>query len=83
MSQRALTVVRLLDEYRRSILPESERSKVNDVTHISPEDARPPKRPWEEISQEGVNGTEPAAFAEVCSILVTPFLKLLYSETAI
>lgn len=81
MSQRALTVVRLLDEYRRSILPESERSKVNDVAHTSPEDSRPPKRPWEEMSQEGVNGTEPAAFVEVCCTFITSWVKILTSFT--
>ncbi|KAG6919160.1 hypothetical protein DXG01_008458 [Tephrocybe rancida] len=53
MSQRAAEVVRLLDEYRRLNLPESERVKMGDTVAMTPpEDHRPPKRPWEDMSQE-------------------------------
>ncbi|KAG6828618.1 hypothetical protein H0H92_007263 [Tricholoma furcatifolium] len=53
MSQRAAEVVRLLEELRRMGLPESERVKIdNAVTMTPPEDHRPPKRPWEDMSQE-------------------------------
>lgn len=55
MSQRAIAVVRLLEEYRRINLPEAERAKLlNDPGRVSPDDTRLPKRPWEDMSQDGV-----------------------------
>ena len=59
MSQRAQTVVRLLEELQRMNLPEGEQGRdMNASTtaavsmQISPDDPRPPKRPWEDISQD-------------------------------
>ncbi|KAG6821325.1 hypothetical protein H0H93_000186 [Arthromyces matolae] len=66
MSQRAAEVVRLLEEYRRLNLPESERVKLdNAVAMTPPDDHRPPKRPWEDLSQEETsNVVETNTFAE-------------------
>ncbi|KAF8896119.1 hypothetical protein BD779DRAFT_562732 [Infundibulicybe gibba] len=50
MAQRANQVIRLLEEYRRLNLPENERSKID---RMASDDHRPPKRPWEDMSQEG------------------------------
>jgi hypothetical protein len=53
MSHRANEVVRLLGEYKRMNLPESQREK--HETHpgviTPPDDHRPPKRPWEDTDQ--------------------------------
>lgn len=67
MSQRAITVVRLLEEYRRMNLPEAERAKLlNDPGRVSPDDSRPPKRPWEDMSQDGVTPlAESSGFPDV------------------
>jgi len=72
MSQRALTVVRLLEELRRMNMPEGadqQQHQQHQQQHHpaqpqvqpapppvqmqqSPDDPRPPKRPWEDISQD-------------------------------
>jgi hypothetical protein len=61
MNSRAVAVVRLLEEFRRMSIPEDERDKAE----VSPsmEDSRPPKRPWEDISQDagGSGRTEGAS----------------------
>ncbi|GLB40279.1 putative zinc finger binding to DNA consensus sequence [AT]GATA[AG] [Lyophyllum shimeji] len=66
MSHRAVEVVRLLEEYRRLNLPESERAKLDSATVITPpDDHRPPKRPWEDMAQgENAPAAESASFAE-------------------
>ena len=70
MSQHALAVVRLLEELQRMDLAESGESRVDpDPMQQSPDDPRPPKRPWEDISQEeGASSMpdDPNSFAEVC-----------------
>ena len=54
MSQRAVQVVRLLEEYRRANFPEVERVKMDTAIAMTPpDDHRPPKRPWEDLSQDG------------------------------
>ncbi|KAF5372778.1 hypothetical protein D9615_010134 [Tricholomella constricta] len=64
MSQRAVEVVRLLEEYRRLNLPESERVKMDTVI-TPPDDHRPPKRPWEDMSQdENIAAADAASFVE-------------------
>ena len=64
MSRRAAEVIRLLEEYRRVNIPESKLDSAAAI--ISADDHRPPKRPWEELSQEDdVAGNETASFAEV------------------
>ena len=66
MSRRAAEVVRLLEEYRRANLPESERVKLDSAAAIISADARPPKRPWEELSRDDdVAENEAASFPEV------------------
>lgn len=68
MSHLAEEVVRLLEEYRRLNLPESERVKMdNTMAMTPPDDHRPPKRPWEDMSQQDENSNlvESATFAEV------------------
>jgi len=61
MSQRAGQVVRLLEGLRRMSLPESERLKLEaSGEHNSPDDHRPPKRPWEDQ-----NGTEGGPLPDV------------------
>lgn len=72
MSQRAHQVVRLLEEYRRLNLPENERAKMDSTTGAtSTDDHRPPKRPWEDMSQDGggAGNNEAASFSEVRSCL--------------
>lgn len=55
MSQKALQVVRLLEDFKRAHLPDSERNKLGDPS----EDHRAPKRPWEDMAQEGAaNGDQ-------------------------
>lgn len=54
MNTRAVTVVRLLEEFRRMSIPEDERDKLEASSSM--EDHRPPKRPWEDISQGPGNG---------------------------
>jgi hypothetical protein len=68
MSQRAIQVVRLLEEYRRLNFPEAERTKFESAATITPpDDHRPPKRPWEDMSQDGnTAGAENATYPEVC-----------------
>ncbi|CAA7267053.1 unnamed protein product [Cyclocybe aegerita] len=75
MSQRAVAVVRLLEELRRMQLPEGDRGAPvgagavpggGDTMQQSPDDHRPPKRPWEDISQdEGGAGTQAGGVTEV------------------
>jgi hypothetical protein len=69
MSHRAAEVARLLEEYRRLNLPESERVKLDSAAAITPpddQDHRPPKRPWEDISQdENAGGAESGSYSEV------------------
>lgn len=67
MSRRAVEVVRLLEEYRRFTLPEADRVKLDSGTAITPpDDYRPPKRPWEDMSQDDhAIGTESTSFPEV------------------
>lgn len=67
MSQKALQVVRLLEDFRREHLPESERNKIADSIQGSPEDHRAPKRPWEDMVQEGAaSGDSPADVSFLC-----------------
>ena len=68
MSQNALSVVRLLEELQRINFVEGEETRVDpDPMNQSPDDPRPPKRPWEDISQEeGGSIPDPNSFAEVC-----------------
>jgi hypothetical protein len=78
MSQRAMQVVRLLEEYRRVNFPEVERVKMDSAVAMTPpDDHRPPKRPWEDLSQDGnAAGAETAApevFA-LHSFIESPFL---------
>lgn len=70
MSQHALTVVRLLEELQRMDFPEDDGTRVGtNPMHQSPDDPRPPKRPWEDISQEeGASMSDPNSFAEVCCL---------------
>ncbi|KIM40529.1 hypothetical protein M413DRAFT_445974 [Hebeloma cylindrosporum] len=73
MSERALTVVRLLEELRRLNAPEGDQSREppSNAMHQSPDDPRPPKRPWEDIddttqpSSESNNFTEQQQYSSV------------------
>ncbi|KAF9522317.1 hypothetical protein CPB83DRAFT_899754 [Crepidotus variabilis] len=67
MSRRALTVVRLLQEFRQITLPGD--VPVPQAQTVSsqntPEESRPPKRPWEDVSQEeGASGPDPSGFQD-------------------
>ena len=57
MARRANDVVRLLDILRRMDDPDgAEGSKDEnspEAMPVSPDDHRPPKRPWEDMSQDG------------------------------
>ena len=68
MSQHALAVVRLLEELQRMDFPEDDGARVDSNSmHQSPDDPRPPKRPWEDISQEEcASMPDPNSFADVC-----------------
>ena len=67
MSQHALTVVRLLEELQRLNFSDGEEARIEaDPMHQSPDDPRPPKRPWEDISQEGGSMPDPSSFVDVC-----------------
>lgn len=75
MSDFASTVVRLLEELKR-LTTSDQHAPSSAVT----EDARPPKRPWEDLSQE----EEQAARIEVlpvtyCSRLSCPDQPMLVS----
>lgn len=82
MSQHALAVVRLLEELRRMDFPEDDGTRVDpNPMHQSPDDPRPPKRPWEDISQEeGASMTDPNSFAEVCLFECPLFLNHTHIE---
>lgn len=69
MKDRATEVVRLLEELRRMNLPEAERNQIESLSASAlgsapPEEYRPPKRPWEDMSQDGVgaSGQDPGVF---------------------
>ncbi len=66
MSQRANLVMRLCEELKRLSLSEGELAKGSAAAVPPPEEHRPPKRPWEDISADGAAGTD----AEVCNDFV-------------
>lgn len=58
MAQKANEVVRLLEDLRRMYSPNGQDSAKTDSLNVgTPDDHRPPKRPWEEMSKDGLNGT--------------------------
>jgi len=80
MSQRALKVVRLLDDFRRICIPESTQLltpptasaeapiSVVPMKTDSPgpgESSRPPKRPWEDSQEDPVPANDSAVFQDV------------------
>ncbi|KII85081.1 hypothetical protein PLICRDRAFT_701268 [Plicaturopsis crispa FD-325 SS-3] len=63
MAQRATHVVRLLEELRRMIAPPAERAE--SASGMSSSDShRPPKRPWEDVSQGGSREPEGSSYNE-------------------
>jgi len=45
---------------------ESEETRIDpDPMHQSPDDPRPPKRPWEDTQEEGASVPDPSSFADV------------------
>lgn len=85
MSERALKVVRLLDEFRRICIPESSQlqtpptgpslvsNPVAPMQSDSPgpgESSRPPKRPWEDTQEESVPAGEPVGFQDVGVLVI-------------
>ena len=68
MGQRANIVMRLCEELKRLSLSEGELAKGPAPAVPPPEEHRPPKRPWEDISADGAAGTD----AEVCNDFI-PF----------
>ena len=81
MSQHAMTVVRLLEELQRMDFPEDDGTRVDsNPMQQSPDDPRPPKRPWEDISQEeGASMSDPNSFVDVC---VLNFLNFFHTHIA-
>lgn len=76
MTQRATQVVRLLEEFRRINLPEVERAKLDSAASLnSADDHRPPKRPWEDMSQDGAVGAELPA---VCNFFYLVSIKNIF-----
>jgi hypothetical protein len=63
MGQRANIVMRLCEELKRLSLSDGELAKGPAASVPPPEEHRPPKRPWEDISADGAAGTD----AEVCN----------------
>jgi hypothetical protein len=85
MSQKALQVVRLLEDFKRAHLPESERNKLDDPVHGASDDHRAPKRPWEDMGQDGApNGDQAGDVSHLhssgCIVLfrLTDFLVRLW-----
>ena len=77
MSQHALAVVRLLEQLQRMSFVETEETRADpDPMHQSPDDPRPPKRPWEDVSQEDGALPDATSFADVC-LLQTFILVIL------
>lgn len=68
MSQKALQVVRLLEDFKRAHIPESERNKLGDPMYGSSDDHRAPKRPWEDMAQGGNNGDPPEEVSHSCHV---------------
>lgn len=79
MSQRALKVVRLLDDFRRIRSPEASEFQTSSTGSALPsnsvvpmqadspgpgESSRPPKRPWEDV-EEGVPAGDAVGFQDV------------------
>lgn len=56
MSRLAFQVVHMLEDWKRNNLPEPDRIKIDPA--VPPDDARAPKRPWEDVS--GDVGQEPS-----------------------
>ncbi|KAK0500290.1 hypothetical protein EDD18DRAFT_1068679 [Armillaria luteobubalina] len=66
MQHRANYVVRLLEDLRRQMQPDSERVRTDSpVTVRSPDDHRQPKRPWEDMSHDGAAGETEGSYPEV------------------
>lgn len=69
MSDRAMQVVRLLEQLRASTnAQESEQARIPQdvVMQGSPDSARPPKRPWEDISEDDPSSmSDPNGFDDV------------------
>lgn len=58
MAEKANEVVRLLEDLRRMCSPNNQDGAKPDSLAIgTPDDHRPPKRPWEEMTKEGMNGS--------------------------
>ncbi|KAK0480087.1 hypothetical protein IW261DRAFT_1476042 [Armillaria novae-zelandiae] len=65
MQHRANYVVRLLEDLRRQMQPDSERVRTDSpVTVRSPDDHRQPKRPWEDMSHDGAAGETEGSYPE-------------------
>ncbi len=77
MGQRANLVIRLCEELKRLSLSEGELAKGSTPAVPTPEEHRPPKRPWEDISADGATGTD----AEVSSDSVPVGLLGACAET--
>lgn len=59
MAQKANEVVRLLEDLRRMYSPDGQdNAKTDNLNAGTPDDHRPPKRPWEEMSKDGLDGTQ-------------------------
>lgn len=77
MGHRANIVMRLCEELKRLSLSEGELAKGPATAVSPPEEHRPPKRPWEDISADGAAGTD----AEVCNDFVPVGLLGACAET--
>ncbi|KAF8623659.1 hypothetical protein AX17_007358 [Amanita inopinata Kibby_2008] len=68
MSRLAIQVVQMLEDWKSSNVPETDRVKLDastTPTFVPTDDSRPPKRPWEDMSGDGVqDGSEGGAFSE-------------------
>lgn len=78
MSRRAMAVVRLLSELRQSDSQDDNESiTIQPSAQNTPEESRPPKRPWEDVSQDdGATGSEVNGFQDV-SLLLIRFISVL------
>ncbi|PPQ90808.1 hypothetical protein CVT25_012128 [Psilocybe cyanescens] len=80
MLRLAEELIRLLEEAKRANAPEIDQSRMSapEAMQESPDDPRPPKRPWEDISQDDAVTNDQNSFPEFH--LTPPSLKQQYAS---
>lgn len=81
MSRLAVQVVHMLEDWKRSNVPDLDRIKLdsnNNNAFTSNDDSRPPKRPWEEMSRVAAQGGIPDTIMEVSGGDATQHIHFIY-----